>query len=80
MEQTEFEQVVRLVTEEVLRYLNAPGGSRVAGADRDDEICSDCDLNCAENAREKRGLSLTPVRIVFPADPRCSSWTLVSQA
>ena len=53
MDQTEFEQVVRLVTEEVLRYLSAPGKPPASGADLDDEICPDCDLNCAEKCARK---------------------------
>ncbi len=53
MDQNEFEQIVRLITEEVVRYL---GGSRIsppAGAGGDDEICADCDLNCAEKCSRK---------------------------
>jgi deoxyribose-phosphate aldolase len=53
VDHSEFEQVVRLVTEEVLRYLNAPGRLPASGADRDDEICPDCDLNCAEKCARK---------------------------
>jgi len=53
VDQTEFEQVVRLVTEEVLRYLSAPGKPPASGADLDDEICPDCDLNCAEKCARK---------------------------
>jgi deoxyribose-phosphate aldolase len=53
VEQSEFEQVVRLITEEVVRYL---GGARVSppsGAGGDGEICADCDLNCAEKCARK---------------------------
>jgi deoxyribose-phosphate aldolase len=53
LDQSEFEQVVRLITEEVVRYL---GGSRIpppASANGDDEICADCDLNCAEKCARK---------------------------
>jgi len=53
LDQSEFEQVVRLVTEEVLRYLGPRAGSPVAGPERDDEICPDCDLNCAEKCARK---------------------------
>jgi deoxyribose-phosphate aldolase len=53
VDQSEFEHVVRLITEEVVRYL---GGSRISpsgGAAGDDEICPDCDLNCAEKCARK---------------------------
>jgi deoxyribose-phosphate aldolase len=53
VDQIEFEQVVRLITEEVVRYL---GGSRISppvGTGGDDEICEDCDLNCAEKCARK---------------------------
>ena len=53
MDQREYEQLVRIVTEEVLRYLNASGKSPVSGSERDDEICADCDLNCAEKCARK---------------------------
>jgi deoxyribose-phosphate aldolase len=53
VDQSEFEQVVRLVTEEALRYLSAPGRLPASGEDRDDEICPDCDLNCAEKCARK---------------------------
>src|ERR1700704_892784 len=52
VDQREIEQVVRIVTEEVLRYLGAPGGVS-GGGERDDEICSDCDQNCAEKCSRK---------------------------
>jgi deoxyribose-phosphate aldolase len=51
--QIEFEQIVRAITEEVVRYLGAhekPFSSGVAG---DDEICIDCDLNCVEKCARK---------------------------
>jgi deoxyribose-phosphate aldolase len=48
----ELELVVRLVTEEVLRYLGPPG-VRAASAERDDEICPDCDQNCVEKCARK---------------------------
>jgi deoxyribose-phosphate aldolase len=54
VDHTEFEQIVRIVTEEVVRYLGAP---RNADARRDEsadnEICPDCDLNCAEKCARK---------------------------
>jgi deoxyribose-phosphate aldolase len=48
----ELQLVVRLVTEEVLRYLGAPG-VLAARAERDDEICPDCDQNCVEKCARK---------------------------
>jgi deoxyribose-phosphate aldolase len=49
----EFEQIVRIVTEEVVRYLRVPGRLAAGGAGGDDEICPDCDLNCAEKCARK---------------------------
>ena len=53
MNQSEFEELVRVVTEEVVRYLR--GAAKPAGTEsgRDDEICPDCDLNCAEKCARK---------------------------
>jgi deoxyribose-phosphate aldolase len=53
VDQSEFEQVVRLITEEVVRYLGGPRTLPSAGSERDDEICPDCDLNCAEKCARK---------------------------
>jgi deoxyribose-phosphate aldolase len=53
VDQSEFEQVVRLITEEVVRYLGGPRGLSSAGSGADDEICPDCDLNCAEKCARK---------------------------
>jgi deoxyribose-phosphate aldolase len=53
VEQPELEAVVRIVTEEVLRYLGAPGGLTAAGIARDDEVCPDCDQNCVEKCARK---------------------------
>jgi deoxyribose-phosphate aldolase len=50
---TEFEQIVRAVTEEVVRYLGAPETAIARAAGGDDEICPDCDLNCAEKCARK---------------------------
>jgi deoxyribose-phosphate aldolase len=51
--ETEFDEIVRAVTEEVVRYLGAPGRTIVPGAGDDSEICPDCDLNCAEKCARK---------------------------
>ncbi len=53
MEQSEFEQIVRVVTEEVVSYLGAPGKTAALVNPGDDEICADCDLNCAEKCARK---------------------------
>src|SRR6266404_1272762 len=53
VDQREIEQVVCIVTEEVLRYLGAAGGSPEAGGERDDEICPGCDQNCVEKCSRK---------------------------
>jgi deoxyribose-phosphate aldolase len=49
----EFEQIVRAVTEEVVLYLGAGPRTAPQGASDDDEICPDCDLNCAEKCARK---------------------------
>jgi deoxyribose-phosphate aldolase len=54
VDQTEFEQIVRIVTEEVVRYLCASGKTDVHhAASSDNEICPDCDRNCAEKCARK---------------------------
>jgi deoxyribose-phosphate aldolase len=53
MDQTEFEQMVRVVTEEVVRYLGPPERAVAGGIVGDDEICPDCDLKCAEKCAKK---------------------------
>ena len=53
MDQSEFEQMVRVVTEEVVRYLGPPAKAVAVAAAGDDEICPDCDLNCAEKCARK---------------------------
>ncbi|HEV7967519.1 MAG TPA: deoxyribose-phosphate aldolase [Candidatus Acidoferrales bacterium] len=53
MDQSEFEQIVRVVTEEVVRYLGASPMAVTGDATGDDEICPDCDLNCAEKCARK---------------------------
>ena len=53
MDQSEFEQMVRVATEEVVRYLGPPAKAAAVAAAGDDEICPDCDLNCAEKCARK---------------------------
>jgi deoxyribose-phosphate aldolase len=53
VDQHEIEHIVRIVTEEVLRYLSPPGGVSTGGIERDDEVCPGCDLNCAEKCSRK---------------------------
>lgn len=45
--------MVRVVTEEVVRYLGEPGMLIARAAVGDDEICPDCDQNCAEKCARK---------------------------
>src|SRR5580692_10090117 len=45
--------MVRVVTEVVVRYLGAPETAIARGSGGDDEICPDCDLNCAEKCARK---------------------------
>jgi deoxyribose-phosphate aldolase len=53
VDQSEFEQIVRVVTEEVVRYLGTPAAAAAAGSAGDGQICPDCDLNCAEKCARK---------------------------
>ena len=53
MDQSEFEEMVRVVTEEVVCYLGAPARAVAGAAADDDEICPDCDLNCAQKCARK---------------------------
>jgi deoxyribose-phosphate aldolase len=53
VDQNEYEQIVRVVTEEVVRYLGAPTRAAVGEVASDNEICPDCDLNCAEKCARK---------------------------
>jgi deoxyribose-phosphate aldolase len=53
VDQNEFEEIVRAVTEEVMHYLGAPATAVARGAGNDDEICPNCDLNCAEKCARK---------------------------
>jgi deoxyribose-phosphate aldolase len=53
VDQSEFERMVRVVTEEVVRYLGAPEKAASGGVVGDDQICPDCDLNCVEKCARK---------------------------
>ena len=53
MDQTELELIVRVVTEEVARYLSVSGQTALPLGAGDDEICADCDQNCAEKCARK---------------------------
>ena len=53
MDQTELEQIVRVVTEEVARYLTVSSQTAPPPGAGDDEICADCDQNCAEKCARK---------------------------
>src|ERR1700726_2793301 len=53
VDQREIEHVVRIVTEEALRFLSAPGSVSTGGIERDDEVCPGCDQNCAEKCSRK---------------------------
>jgi hypothetical protein len=53
VDQSEFEQMVRVVAEEVVRYLGAPEMAISRRAVAEGEICPDCDLNCAEKCARK---------------------------
>ena len=53
MDQNEFEQIVRMVTEEVVLYLGTPETVAARGETSDGEICPDCDLNCVQKCARK---------------------------
>jgi deoxyribose-phosphate aldolase len=53
VDQNEFEQIVRMVTEEVVLYLGTPETVAARGASSDGEICPDCDLNCVQKCARK---------------------------
>jgi deoxyribose-phosphate aldolase len=53
LDQTEFEEVIRLVTEEVLRCLGPRAGLAEPRLTSDDQVCPDCDLNCVEKCARK---------------------------
>jgi deoxyribose-phosphate aldolase len=51
--QSEFEEVVRVITEEVLLYLGGAPKAAVSTPASDNEICPDCDLNCVQKCARK---------------------------
>lgn len=51
--QSEFEEVVRAITEEVLLYLGGAPKAAVSTPTSNDEICPDCDLNCVQKCARK---------------------------
>ena len=53
MDPIEFEQLVRVVAEEVVRCLGAQGSAAPPGVAGDDQICADCDLNCVQRCARK---------------------------
>ncbi len=53
MEKDDLERLVRVVSEEILRYLGASGGAPIVGLECDDLICPGCDQNCAEKCARK---------------------------
>jgi deoxyribose-phosphate aldolase len=53
VDQNEFEQIVRMVTEEVILYLGTPETVAARGETSDGEICPDCDLNCVQKCARK---------------------------
>jgi len=53
VEKDDLERLVRVVSEEILRYLGASGGAPIVGLECDDLICPGCDQNCAEKCARK---------------------------
>ena len=53
MDSSEFEQIVLVVAEEVVRYLGGSETVAIQAAAGDDEICPDCDLNCVQKCARK---------------------------
>jgi deoxyribose-phosphate aldolase len=49
----QLDQLVRTITEEVLRYLGAAGATNLAGLELDDVVCPDCDQQCVEKCARK---------------------------
>ncbi len=53
MEQQQLEQLVQVVTEEILGYLGGPKAPSLVGLELDDVICPGCDQNCVEKCARK---------------------------
>ncbi len=53
MQDQQLEQLVQVVTEEILGYLGAGKGVSLVGLELDDVVCPDCDLNCVEKCARK---------------------------
>ena len=49
----QLDQLIRSITEEVLSYLGAAGGTNLAGLDIDDIVCPGCDQQCVEKCARK---------------------------
>src|SRR5215472_8575002 len=49
----EFDELVRIITEEVVLYLGANPRTPLPASADDNEICSDCDLNCVQKCARK---------------------------
>jgi deoxyribose-phosphate aldolase len=49
----QLDQLVRTITEEVLSYLGAIGGTNLAGLELDDVVCPGCDQQCVEKCARK---------------------------
>jgi deoxyribose-phosphate aldolase len=53
LEQQQLEQLVQVVTEEILGYLGGPTAPGLVGLELDDVICPGCDQNCVEKCARK---------------------------
>jgi len=53
LEPQRLEQLVQVVTEEILGYLGAARGSALTGLELDDVVCPGCDQNCVEKCARK---------------------------
>lgn len=53
MDQAQFEQLVRAITEEIAAYLGGPGCENLCGLEIDELVCPGCDQRCAERCVRK---------------------------
>jgi len=67
------EQLVRVVTEEVLGYLGGPQALGQAGLELDDVVCPGCDQNCVEKCARKTR------RVIAAGADRISAGPAVTQ-